>query len=112
MHTYYAASDPAFSDHAPNDYMYFEFLRYASQNGYHTFDFGRSKRETGTFEFKRLWGATEMRPLPYEVLLVRRRDPPNFSPKNPKFGMAIKVWQKLPLAVTTTLGPRLIRLFP
>ncbi|MFN7925666.1 MAG: FemAB family XrtA/PEP-CTERM system-associated protein [Bryobacteraceae bacterium] len=112
MHTYYAASDPEFLSHAPNDYMYFDFLRWAGQNGFHTFDFGRSKKETGTFEFKRLWGATEVRELPYEVMLVRRKDPPNFSPKNPKFEMAIKVWQKLPLAVTNALGPRLIRMFP
>ena len=111
MHTYYAASDPAFLAQAPNNYMYFEFLRWAGQQGYSEFDFGRSKKETGTFEFKRHWG-TVMRELPYEVLLVRRKDPPNFSPKNPKFDLAIKVWQRLPVGITRMLGPRLIRLFP
>lgn len=111
MHTYYAASDPAFLAQAPNNYMYFDFLRWAGQQGYAEFDFGRSKKETGTFEFKRHWG-TVMRELPYEVLLVRRKDPPNFSPKNPKFDLAIKAWQRLPLGVTRLLGPRLIRLFP
>jgi len=111
MHTYYAASDPAFLAQAPNNYMYFDFLRWAGQNGYAEFDFGRSKKETGTFEFKRHWG-TVMRELPYEVLLVRRKDPPNFSPKNPKFELAIKIWQHLPLELTRLLGPRLIRLFP
>lgn len=111
MHTYYAASDQDLLAQAPNNYMYFDFLRWAGQNGLSEFDFGRSKKDTGTFEFKRHWGTT-MRELPYEVLLVKRKDPPNFSPKNPKFEMAIKVWQKLPLAVTNLLGPRLIRMFP
>jgi len=111
MHTYYAASDPAFLAQAPNNYMYFEFLRWAGQQEYSEFDFGRSKKETGTFEFKRHWG-TVMRELPYEVLLVRRKDPPNFSPKNPKFDLAIKVWRLLPVGITRMLGPRLIRLFP
>lgn len=111
MHTYYAASSPAFLNLAPNNYMYFDFLRWAGNNGLHVFDFGRSKKESGTYEFKRHWG-TVVRELPYEVMLIRRQDPPNFSPKNPKFEMAIAVWQKLPLLVTNLLGPRLIRLFP
>jgi FemAB-related protein (PEP-CTERM system-associated) len=70
MHTYYAASDPAYKDLAPNTYMYFDHLRWAGQNGYRVFDFGRCKRDTGVFEFKRHW-ATEMRELPYEVVLVK-----------------------------------------
>lgn len=111
MHTYYAASDPKFLAQAPNNYMYFDFLRWAGHNGHAEFDFGRSKKDTGTFEFKRHWGTT-MRELPYEVMLVKRKDPPNFSPKNPKFELAIQAWQRLPLGLTRILGPHLIRLFP
>jgi hypothetical protein len=50
--------------------------------------------------------------LPYEMLLVRRKEVPNFSPTNPKFQFAIRVWQHLPLPVTRMLGPSLVRLFP
>lgn len=111
MHTYYAASDPAYLAMAPNNYMYFDHLLWAGANGFQRFDFGRSKLDTGTFEFKRHWGAS-MRPLPYEVHLVKRKDLPNFSPKNPKFELAIRLWRKLPLAVTKLLGPPLVRWFP
>ena len=111
MHTYYAASDPRFLAQAPNNYMYFDFLLWSGHNGYAEFDFGRSKKDTGTFEFKRHWG-TIMRELPYEVMLVKRKDLPNFSPKNPKFDLAIRAWRLLPLGATRILGPRLIRLFP
>ncbi len=111
MHTYYAASDQSMLDQAPNHYMYFDFLRSAASAGCTEFDFGRSKKDTGTFEFKRHWGAL-CRELPYEILLVQRKDLPNFSPKNPKFDLAIKAWQRLPLSVTNLLGPRLIGLFP
>ncbi len=111
MHTYYAASDPQYLSLAPNDFMYYDHLRWAGKNGYRTFDFGRSKLGSGTIEYKRYWGTT-MRELPYEVLLVNRKELPNFSPQNPKFELAIKIWQKLPLPVTRALGPRLVRLFP
>lgn len=111
MHTYYGATDPRFKSTDANSFMYFDSLRWAGQNGYRTFDFGRSKRGTGPFEFKRHWN-TEMRELPYEVVLIGRKDLPNFSPSNPRFAMAIRLWRKLPLALTQALGPSLVRLFP
>jgi len=45
-------------------------------------------------------------------LLVSQKEVPNYSPQNPKFQLAIKIWQKLPLSVTRLLGPRIVRLFP
>jgi hypothetical protein len=111
MHTYYAASDPDYWNHSPNNFLYYDHILWASNNGYRIFDFGRSKYDTGTFEFKKHW-PTEMRPLPYEMLLVNRKQFPDFTPKNPKFQAAIKVWQKLPLPVTKWIGPPLVRLFP
>ncbi len=111
MHTFYAASDQNLLHAAPNNFMYFDYLLWAARNGFARFDFGRSKLDTGTYEFKRHW-LTQMRELPYEILLVKRKDLPNFTPKNPKFDLALKVWTRLPLFVTKVLGPRLIRLFP
>jgi len=111
MHTYHASADPRFNHLGPNTFMYFDHLRWAGANGYHMFDFGRSKKNTGTFEFKRHWNTT-MRELPYEMILVKRKELPNFSPANPRFEAAIAIWKRLPLAVTRVLGPYLIRLFP
>jgi FemAB-related protein (PEP-CTERM system-associated) len=111
LHVYYAASDYEAKECSPNNYMYFDLLCWAGKNGYSTFDFGRCKRGTGVFAFKQHWDTT-MRELPYEVLLVNQKEIPNYSPTNPKFQLAIKLWKHLPLPVTRTLGPRLVRLFP
>jgi len=111
MHTYYAAADPAFSALAPNTYMYFDHLRWAAQNGFKTFEFGRSKKGTGPFEFKTHWG-TDVRELPYNIVPLRGQDVPNYSPTNNKFSLAITVWKHLPMPVTRVLGPRLISMFP
>jgi FemAB-related protein (PEP-CTERM system-associated) len=108
---YYGASDPAYNEYAPNNYMYFDLMRWGGQNGYRWFDFGRSKKDSGSFDFKAHWGM-EVRDLPYEMLLVKRKELPNFSPKNPKFQSAIQLWQKTPLFVTKAIGPMLIRLVP
>jgi FemAB-related protein (PEP-CTERM system-associated) len=111
MHTYHAASDTRFNALGPNTFLYYEQIRWASENGYHTFDFGRSKKGTGVFEFKSHWN-TVQRELPYEIVLIRRKELPNFSPANPRFGLAIRLWKLMPLWVTRIVGPRLIRLFP
>lgn len=111
MHTYHAAADTRYNALGPNTFMYFEHLRWAGQSGLRLFDFGRSKKGTGVFEFKRHWN-TVQRELPYEMLLIKRKSLPNFSPANPKFELAIRVWQRLPLIVTRLAGPALIRLFP
>lgn len=111
MHIYYAATDPAFNHLAPNYRMYFENLLSAARSGCSLFDFGRSKLNTGTFDFKRHWDTTP-RELPYEVLLVRRKQLPNFTPVNPRFDLAIRLWRRIPLPVTRVIGPWLIRQFP
>jgi FemAB-related protein (PEP-CTERM system-associated) len=111
MHIYYAAADTQYNSLGPNTFMYFDHLRWAGAHGYQTFDFGRCKRGTGVFEFKRHWNTT-MRELPYEVELVKRKELPNYSPVNPKFHLAIKIWQHMPLWLTRWMGPKLIRFFP
>jgi len=111
MHIYYAATDPAYNHLATNYRMYFENMLWAASAGYSVYDFGRTKLGTGTFEFKRHWNTTQ-RELPYEVLLVERKDLPNFSPINPKFELATRLWRRIPLPLTRIAGPWLVRLFP
>jgi FemAB-related protein (PEP-CTERM system-associated) len=109
---YYGASDPALNAAAPNNAMYFDLMCWAGRNGYRTFDFGRSKKNLGgSYDFKSHWGMVE-RPLPYEMLLVKRRALPNYSPANPIFQVPQKIWQHLPLALTRKLGPMFLRLVP
>jgi FemAB-related protein (PEP-CTERM system-associated) len=109
---YYGASDPAMNNHSPNNYMYFDLMRWGGQNGYATFDFGRSKKGVGgSYDFKAHWGMVE-RLLPYEVYLVKAKSLPNHNPANPKFSLPIKIWQTLPLWMTKLIGPSLVRFFP
>jgi FemAB-related protein (PEP-CTERM system-associated) len=109
---YYGASDPSFNASGPNNFMYFDLMRWGGQNGFTRFDFGRSKKHgSGSYDFKAHWGMVE-RELPYEMLLVKRKNLPNMSPANPVFRWPIKIWQRIPLALTRKLGPSLIRLVP
>lgn len=108
---YYAGSLPEGKDMAANDFMYWALLEYACEKGYRVFDFGRSKKDTGSFDFKRHWGF-EPKPLYYQYYLHRLKTIPNVSPANPKYQARIKLWQKLPLPVTKILGPLIVRQIP
>jgi len=108
---YYSGARPEATRLAANNFMYWQLIRWAGERGFHTFDFGRSKKGTGAFAFKTQWNM-EPEPLDYQVFLVKRKTVPNFSPVNPKFGMAIRLWQNLPLPVANWLGPSAVRLFP
>ncbi len=110
-HIYYAGAEPKFNPLAANYAMYCDHLLDSTARGLSYFDFGRAKYGAGTFEFKKHWGA-EMRELAYEILLVRRRTLPDFTPRNPRFSPAIEAWKRLPLWLTRRLGPVLVRQFP
>ena len=96
---------------AANNFMYYEVMRRALEAGVRYFDFGRSKLGSGSYAFKTQWNM-RTRPLPYQYLLVRRKNMPNFSPANPRFKIAISLWKALPLPVTKMLGPAMVRAFP
>jgi FemAB-related protein (PEP-CTERM system-associated) len=108
---YYAGATPDATRLAANNFMYWELIKWAGEAGFRTFDFGRSKKGTGAFAFKSQWNMTAEQ-LDYQIFLVKRKTVPNFSPVNPKFEMAIRLWQNLPFSVTKWLGPSAVRLFP
>ncbi|VVS93988.1 FemAB family XrtA/PEP-CTERM system-associated protein [Desulfoluna spongiiphila] len=103
---YYAGSDFRLRHLAPNDFMYWELMRDASWKGCHCFDFGRSKKGTGSFHFKKNWGF-EPEPLAYQYHLLDVGEMPDLSPANPKYQRRIEMWRRMPLQATRVAGPML-----
>ena len=101
---YYAGSEFEYRRLAPNDFMYWQLMKYGCEKGYKVFDYGRSKVDTGSYHFKRHWGF-DPTPLAYQYHLVRADKLPNLSPTNPKYKKKIEAWRKLPLWVTRMIGP-------
>ena len=87
-----------------NDFMYWELMRRSCEEGYRLFDFGRSKKGTGPYSFKKNWGF-EPEQLHYEYHLVKSDNVPEVNPLIPKYRLLVNTWQRLPLAIANTLGP-------
>lgn len=105
---YYGGSVVAAREHAANDFMYWVVMERAVEQGLKTFDYGRSKVDTGSYHFKKHWGF-EPKPLAYQYHLVKSKELPNLSPTNPKFQLPIELWKRLPLGVTRLIGPPIAR---
>ncbi len=105
---YYAGDLTSARDLGANDFKYWELMRRACERGLKVFDYGRSKRDTGSFDFKKNWGF-EPEPLHYEYRLYTRDSVPQNNPANPKYQRAIDIWRRLPRGVVNTLGPMLAR---
>lgn len=107
----WAASDKRFNKLAPNMMLYGAVLEYACQQGFQVFDFGRSSPDSGTYRFKEQWGA-QPHQLYWYYWMGQGRQVPQLNPQNPKYAMAIRAWQNLPLAVANLLGPHIVKYLP
>jgi FemAB-related protein (PEP-CTERM system-associated) len=94
-----------------NVLLYWHMLQFAIEQGCERFEFGRCTPGEGPFNFKRQWGA-EPRPLVWEYWHGRPSADLDKTPGNPKYRAAVALWQRLPLGLTTTMGPRIVRSIP
>jgi FemAB-related protein (PEP-CTERM system-associated) len=105
---YYAGDDESARHLAANDFKYWELMRRSCERGLKVFDYGRSKRGTGSFAFKKNWGF-DPTPLHYEYCLYKRDSIPQNNPANAKYRLFIEAWRRLPIGMANWLGPHIVR---
>jgi len=107
----WASSVGEYREKCPNNLLYWDAIRFSIENGFDKFDFGRSTQGEGTFRFKKQWGAKPVQ-LNWQYILTEGCQIPELNPANSKFRLAIKVWQRLPLAITNAVGPMIVKNIP
>ncbi len=90
--------------------LYWALIERAANEGLTRFNFGRCTPGSATHTFKKQWGAEDETLWWYNQRGSEGAGTP--SPDSAKFRLAVKVWQRLPQAVTDTLGPMLVRSIP
>lgn len=94
-----------------NVLLYWHMLQFAIARGCSRFEFGRCTPNEGPFHFKKQWGA-EPSPLVWEYWHAGPAREVDKTPRNPKYRAAVAIWQRLPVGVTTVVGPRIVRSIP
>jgi FemAB-related protein (PEP-CTERM system-associated) len=92
----------------PNQVLYWEAIRWGIENGYPTLDFGRSSRDSGTFEAKRQWGCEPVQ-LHWHFYPESATPPAAEAATHTR---AAAVWRRLPRALADPLGGRIRRSIP
>src|SRR5262249_8667414 len=81
-----------------NNLMYFRLMDEASLRGLTRFDFGRSRRDTGSYAFKKNQGFEPV-PLHYHYVLNNGANVPSVNPDNPKYNLARGLFRRLPAPI-------------
>ena len=104
----WASSLRQYFDLCPNVILYWETMAAACQEGFARFDFGRSSRDSGTYRFKRQWGAEEVPLYCYQVP-TSPGGSRSLSPTDSRGALLVALWSRLPVAATKLVGPRIRR---
>lgn len=105
-----AASLRRYNPTNANMLMYWHLLCRAIERGQQSFDFGRSSRESGTYRFKKQWGA-QAEPAHWQYY-VRKGSIEAMRPEGGRNQRLIRIWRRLPVGLTRLLGPRIVRGIP
>lgn len=105
-----ASVEREFRSTAANSFMYWELIRRAMLRGQRCFDFGRSTIDSGTFNFKKKWGAIAE---PANWQYYRRKGAiADIRPDGGKYDRMIALWKQIPVGVTRLIGPFIVRGIP
>lgn len=109
----WASSLKEYSELNPNMLMYWEVLKYGCQNNFCEFDFGRSSINSGTYKFKKQWGANPV-PLSYEFYSFNNNkgEASSTSYRGKKAAIVSSIWKHIPYRITLWLGPKTRKYIP
>lgn len=94
-----------------NMVLYRAVLGFCIERGFRFFDFGRSTRGAGTYQFKKQWGAEPVQHY-WHYWLTDGGPLPELKPDSPKFRFLIACWQHMPVALSRFIGPHIVKYLP
>jgi FemAB-related protein (PEP-CTERM system-associated) len=106
-----ASSVRDYNADAPNMLLYWEAMKWAYEQGYRIFDFGRSNPDSGPARFKEQWGAVK-RSLHWYYYPKDKGSSSVTSGEEGSFGVAVRIWKRLPVSIANIVGPIISRQIP
>jgi FemAB-related protein (PEP-CTERM system-associated) len=95
-----------------NMLVYWSLMQRAIAEGARLFNFGRCTPGSGTHRFKLQWGARDQPLWWYQRSARGDALGETPSPDHASYALATRIWRRLPVAVTTRLGPSIVQYIP
>lgn len=109
---YYIGTTPeANREYSVTNFLGTRLQELAVERGLSWFDLGRSRVDSGPYQFKQHQGF-EPRLLPYRYLLLKSRTLPSFNPSNPRTEPLRRIWAGVPAWLARGLSGPLMRYLP
>jgi FemAB-related protein (PEP-CTERM system-associated) len=108
---YFSGALSEFNFTGCNNYMYYALMCHALTRKSVRFDFGKSRKGSGSFDFKVNMGF-EPRTLPFQFIFNTKQEISTFNPSNPKLSLFLTLWARQPLWTSKIAGPILNRFLP
>jgi len=103
------ASDEEYLYLRPNDLILFRMIEWGQKNNYESLDFGRARKHTGGFLFKKRWGG-DIKEMKYYYKIYKDCEIPD--PEEEKYKFLGGLWKSLPIFLIKRLGPKIRKNFP
>lgn len=97
---------------AANMLVYWALMQRAIADGAHLFNFGRCTPGSGTHRFKLQWGAHDELLWWYQQSGTGDLAAETPNPDQGRYALATRLWRRLPVAMTTRLGPSIVQFIP
>lgn len=103
---YYTGCRASARVHHANNLLYYDMFCRAIDRGCTVGEFGKSRLDTGPYQFKKNWGAT-----PLAMVEAIRCHTPGYTQRvdQSNYGLQQRVWRRLPRFAARALGPHLAR---
>ncbi|MFC6825102.1 lipid II:glycine glycyltransferase FemX [Halopelagius fulvigenes] len=100
-------SDYDYRDLNGGSLLVWKGLEWAAENGYETYDLGRTREGSGVYMFKKSFGGDKVWMDDYHYFPDGEVELPD--PDQEKYELAKRVWRQIPIPVTRVIGPPLRR---
>lgn len=108
---YYSGALDEANKVSANNLMYAASMEWAVEQGLKRFDFGRSRKDTGAYAFKKHMGF-EPQDLHYAFVLRNGAEIPEINASNPKYRVAQSLFRHLPTFAAEKLGSFVAKRMP
>lgn len=109
---YFSGSLSEYNFTGCNNYMYYALMCHGLKRNSRQFDFGKSRKGSGSYDFKVNMGF-EPRTMPFQYIFNGPGGKVStFNPSNPKLALFLKLWSSQPLWTSKLVGSFLNRFLP
>lgn len=88
-------------------YLVWKAIEWGCENGYRTFDMGRTRHGTGVYSYKKGFGGVEEPLNDYVLFFGKEKSQPD--PDQGIYRVLTSLWSKLPIPIARALGPYIVK---